>query len=129
MIGFLILGLPGETEKTLGKTKKFIRENYFYSRSFFAFPYTNTEIYKKYYNEYRHNYETDEDFEEAILLKISHLTYTSNDLPVELPGSLISIELLVEAMNWIEMENIERYHQLLQPSFNNEKSNVTHSLL
>jgi radical SAM superfamily enzyme YgiQ (UPF0313 family) len=100
VVGFLVLGLPGETEASIQKTLRFIEDkmhSFVIPRPRFAVPYPGTELFQQRCQQRdRKAFPHREDFEEHILEAISERRCDETDVPT-VPA--VSPDVIREARN------------------------------
>lgn len=116
VVGFLILGLPGETRASLEATERFALAHSFYPRPFYAVPYPGTQLYDMYAGEMRRPDESPVDFESRVLLEMSGLRYDGSDEPFDLPGRAVRPAELRRAMARIMSIAETRASRILLPA-------------
>ena len=98
IVGFLLLGLPGETTESLARTIEFTRTHSFTPRPRFAMPYPGTSLFHAFAGENRYRLGSPEDIEERILESMSSVSCEGPEPPYEMPGSRVSLGDLRQAM-------------------------------
>lgn len=100
-VGFLLLGLPGESDESLSRTVKFARAHSFVPRPRFAVPYPGTALFDEYIKANQNENLSPEQIEEDILLRMSSGQPEGRDGPMPLPNRRVSTRVLQDAMTSI----------------------------
>lgn len=103
VIGFILIGLPGETDKTLSETIEFVRNNKFKPRIHIAFPYPGTLLYKQYCDKFSQQYSAIEDLEEFLLLKMSEGSSLNHEIYEYIPGISADKATIMSAIRQINL--------------------------
>jgi len=102
VVGFLLLGLPGETGISLGKTLDFVRRNWFVPRARFAVPYPGTRLFDMYVKAHLDRFPSAEALESYVLEMMSTRLLDTVDGPWLMPDVGVTADQLRVAMKTIE---------------------------
>ncbi|MGB2781451.1 MAG: radical SAM protein [Phycisphaerae bacterium] len=75
VVGFVMLGLPGETSESLAKTVAFARKHSFIPRAHFAMPYPGSALFQAFWKQHPDRFSTAGAAEEHLLEVMSGASY------------------------------------------------------